>query len=106
MALGSKVDNGIGTEAIERLVHGSPIANVSALKMITRRVVKRPERIQIGRISELVDVENANADIIDKKTADSRTDKTRPACNDNSQTPPLAKPASQCLFLMQSPLVV
>ena len=87
MALGSKMDDGIGTEAIKRRIHGGPIANVSVLKMITGGVVKWLERIQIGRIGELVDVENAGSDFSDEKTADSRPDETRPARNNNPHYP-------------------
>ena len=78
MAFRGEMDHMVGSEALERLGHGAPVADVDPGEAVVRRIVDRRQRLQVSRIGQRVDVEHRGA-LADQAPAHRRADETRAA---------------------------
>ena len=72
------MDHMVGSEGLERLGHGAPVADVDLGEAIVRRIVDRRQRLQIAGIGQRVEVEHRGA-LADQAPAHCRADESRAA---------------------------
>ena len=74
MAFGGQMNHLVGSERLERLGEGAPVANVDLGEAVVGRIVDRRQGLQVSGIGQRVDVEHRGA-IADQAPAQSRIDK-------------------------------
>ena len=75
MGFRREVQNGVGVELAQQRVYRLPIADIGLAKRITGARFDRPERAQIGRIGELVDIQDRCVQFADEQPTNRRADK-------------------------------
>ena len=73
MAFGGEMHHLVGSEGLERLGDGAPVANVDLGEAVVGRVADRRQGLQVSGIGQRVDVEHRDA-IADQAPAQSRAD--------------------------------
>ena len=63
----------VGSEGLERLGHGAPVANVDLGEAVVGRIVDRRQGLQVSGIGQRVDVEHRGA-FADQAPANRRAD--------------------------------
>src|SRR5208282_3705874 len=72
-----EVENGIGVELPQQRKHRLPITNISPAKRVSRARLDWPQRPQVRRIGQLINVKNRGVQLADKQPTDRRPDKAR-----------------------------
>ena len=75
MAFGGEMDHLVGSEGLERLGHGAPVANVDLGEAVVGRIVDRRQGLQVSGVGERVDIEHRGA-LGDQTPAHGRADES------------------------------
>jgi hypothetical protein len=81
MRLGGKMQHRVRLERAQQPGHGGAVADIAAMKAIARVVLDRLQRIEIGGIGQLVEIQHLGAGLADQQPTHRRADKPGPACH-------------------------
>jgi len=86
MRFGGEMQHRIRLERTQQPGHDGAVANIAALKTVSRVLLDGLQRFEIGGVGQLVEVQHLGADLADQKPAHRRADKPGPAGNQNFHT--------------------
>ncbi len=84
VALGGQMHHGLGLERGEGPVHGRTIGDIGLEEVIALGAAHGRERLEIGRVGQLIDVQDLDADTADEVAHEGRSDEAGPAGNDDA----------------------
>ena len=79
MRFGGQMQYCVGLEGAQQPGHGGAVADIALMKAVARIVLNRLQRIEVGGIGQLVEVQHLGADLADQEPTYRRADKPGPA---------------------------